>query len=121
MAALEGLVMLTVTVFSICASSTTVQFLSASGSDTWNTALVWRSSEAWGPGREERESGDPAIPRKVSSREAEKRQAWNANLHALNRRATAGVHLRCSRFPTHLLDLGESNHTPEIKVCHLSV
>ena len=51
---------LTVVAFSVWASFTAVQLSSTVSSDVWNTALVRRASEAWGPSREEWGSGDPA-------------------------------------------------------------
>ena len=75
---------LMVMVFSIGASFTAIQALLSSSSGVWNTALMRRASEAWGPGREERESGDPATPRKLSSGEREKLQTWKTNPQALS-------------------------------------
>lgn len=60
MTASGGLARLTVMLFSVCASFTAVQASPTSSAAVWNTALVWRASEALGPGRQERESGAPA-------------------------------------------------------------
>ena len=65
-------------------SFTAIQVSPRSSSDVWNTALVRRASEAWGPGREERESREPAGSRKLSSGEMEKPQARKATLQHLN-------------------------------------
>lgn len=71
MTALEGLERLTVTVFSVCSSFAAVQVSPISSSAVWNMALVWRASDAWGPGGEEKESRD-SVSSKCLFREEEK-------------------------------------------------
>lgn len=71
MTALEGLERLTVIVFSVCSSFAAVQVSPISSSAVWNMALVWRASDAWGPGGEEKESRD-SVSSKYLFREEEK-------------------------------------------------